>query len=353
MSDSINISQIISGKQFPAIKQIRLYSSDDWEEFIEEWLTTKENDYIEIENLGGAGDQGRDVIGIVKKDEKSYVWDNYQCKHYDHALAPGDIWLELGKLCFYTFNEEFPIPRKYYFVAPFGIGTSLSNFIRNPQQINNLLIEKWEKKCLKHITSKHDVVLEKELLDFVKNFDFSILNKISPLTLITDHLNGDGTSHARRFGGGIPTRPKPLSVPKKIETYELTYIDKLLKAYESDGSCDFVSVNSLPQGSNYKKHLNRSRENFHQAEQLKNFSRDKIDADVFESFKDEVLSGVIDITEEEHESGFKCVKEVEKEARHLSILSNPLSICSDSKDRVGVCHHLANENELNWLEYEK
>jgi hypothetical protein len=23
--------------------------------------------------------------------------DNYQCKHYDHRLAPGDVWSEIAK----------------------------------------------------------------------------------------------------------------------------------------------------------------------------------------------------------------------------------------------------------------
>ncbi len=349
---SENITKFFTGKQFPAIKQIRLYDTKEWEEFIEEWLTVKGKEYIEVENLGGAVDQGRDLIGIVSKGGGTYIWDNYQCKHYDHSLYPGDIWIELGKLCFYTFNKEFPIPRKYYFVAPFGVGTTLSDLIRNSNKINAQLIENWNKKCKKGITN-FDVELEGDLLNYVKDFDFSILEKISPLTIITEHMNGNPANHAKRFGTGLPSRPEIYPVPKEIKSNELNYINNLLDAYGDETETKFHSVDALPKDSRYLGHLNRARESFHQAEQLKQFSRDKIDIRVFKAFKDEILSGVIDISEDNHENGYKCVKEVEKEARRMSILSNPISLCSDSNDRVGICHHLSNENELNWLNYEK
>ena len=46
-----------------------------------------------------------DVIGIVEED--GAVWDNYQCKHYEKPLTPSDVWVELGKLCYYTMVGEY------------------------------------------------------------------------------------------------------------------------------------------------------------------------------------------------------------------------------------------------------
>ena len=70
--------------------------------------------------------------------------------------------------------------------------------------------------------------------------------------------------------------------------------------------------------------------------------------ETFEVLKGEVFSGTIDIVDDDHETGFVRVKEVEKEARKLNIASNPLNKCSDGNDRVGICHHLANDGKLVW-----
>lgn len=346
MSDQIGILQVLSGSHIPALKRIKLYSSDEWEEFIEEWLSIKKEEYIEVERLGGAGDKGRDVIGIISKsNDKSYSWDNYQAKHYDHPLTPTDIWTEIGKLCYYTYLNEYPIPRHYFFVAPQGIGTSLSDLIRKSENLRAGLISNWEKYCKNKITKAESVKLESKFLEYVNNFDFSIFDKVTPLTLIEEHSKTK--YHIPRFGGNLPARPKPKSAPEKIQDHELGYIQKLLIAYNSDSDLFYVSVESLNK-SKYIGHLKRSREYFHQAEQLRSFSRDTLPSGIFSAFKDEIFSGTVDITEEEHESGFKCVKSVEKEARKLAITSNPLNLCSDGNDRVGVCHHLANENKLSW-----
>ncbi|MGB3545990.1 MAG: hypothetical protein WBA17_03400, partial [Saprospiraceae bacterium] len=57
------------GQTIIPIKKVSLFSPDEWEEFIEEWLDTKE-DYLESERFGGAGDMGRDVVAY-KSDKKN------------------------------------------------------------------------------------------------------------------------------------------------------------------------------------------------------------------------------------------------------------------------------------------
>lgn len=344
----LGLIQVYAGKNIPAIQRIKLYSPEEWEEFVEEWLSTKKDQYLSIERLGGAGDQGRDVVGFKSKPhDNKYSWDNYQCKHYDHSLMPSDVWGEFGKVCYFTYLGDFPIPNTYYFVAPFGIGTSLSNLLRNPEKLRSELIKNWEKYCQDGITKTQSVKLEGGILEYVKKFDFSIFDKITPLTLVEEHQIT--RFHSVRFGGGLPERPKSVPAPKAILGYELPYIIKLLKAYSSDCEQDFEKFEQLEPIKKYHNHLLRSRENFHQAEQLKQFSRDVLPLGIFDQFKDEIYSGSINIVEDDHESGFKRVKAAEQEVRKLAITSNPLSLCSTGNDRVGVCHHLANEGKLNWV----
>lgn len=69
---------------------------------------------------------GIDVAGFVDDKRLQGVWDNYQCKHYDHAIRPSDVWAEFGKVIWYSYKGEYTAPRCYYFVSPRGAGTSLS-----------------------------------------------------------------------------------------------------------------------------------------------------------------------------------------------------------------------------------
>ncbi len=340
----IGILQVHAGKNIPAIQRIKIFSPDEWEEFVLEWLSTKESQYVTIERLGGAGDKGRDVIGYKNKPVNNiYNWDNYQCKHYAHALRPTDVWSEFGKLCYYTYMNDFSIPDKYYFVAPCGIGTSLSGLLNNPQKLKQELINNWDRYCKSKIININ-IPLEGELLNYVNDFDFSIFEKITPLALIEEHFNTK--YHSVRFGGGLPERPAIPKHPQLIQINELPYIKSLLDAYGSDSKTKYQSENDLI--PKYVGHLNRSREGFYSAEQLKMFSRDTLPPGVFEDFKSEIFSGTIDILEDDHDSGFKRVKSVEQEARKLSITSNALTLCSTTKDRSGVCHHLANEGTYKW-----
>jgi hypothetical protein len=341
--------QVSTGMHIPAIKKITLFSPNEWEEFVEEWLTTKDQYYTSIDRLGGSGDQGRDVIGLIcAPKDNNYQWDNYQCKHYDHALCPSDVWSEFGKLCYYTYKGDFPVPNKYFFVCPYSVGTALSNLMRNPTKLKSGLLENWERYCARKITNTVEIKLEGGLLDYINNFDFSIFDKITPLTLVQEHQSTP--FFIPRFGGELPPRPKLKPAPDDILDHELPYINELLKAYSSDANRRIQDIGFLSDGEKYHKHFLRSREHFHQAEQLKNFSRDKLPPETFEVLKDEIFSGTVDIVEDDHKTGFICVKEVEKEARKLNVASNPLNKCSDGNDRVGICHHLANDGRLIWQE---
>ncbi|MGY8632694.1 restriction endonuclease [Bradyrhizobium sp. 14AA] len=87
--------EIRSGPAIPPIERVKIFSATQWEECVDEWASSMPG-YKLVERAGGAGDMGCDVIATVDPSDKNSPWDNYQCKHYDHALTPSDIWLELG-----------------------------------------------------------------------------------------------------------------------------------------------------------------------------------------------------------------------------------------------------------------
>lgn len=145
----LDLFVVATGQPIPPIERASLFSHDQWEEFINEWASSLQ-EYEKVEHASGSGDHGCDVIGIVQ--QSGAIWDNYQCKHYDHPLAPTDVWVEFGKLCYYTMIGEYSPPRKYRFVAPRDVGTRLASFLRKPFVLKQELLKAWPTYCEHSIT---------------------------------------------------------------------------------------------------------------------------------------------------------------------------------------------------------
>jgi hypothetical protein len=150
----LTADQAFHGHHIPPQQQVLLYSDSEWEGFVQEWahycLKTL---YAQVQRFAGSGDRGIDIAGFADADKLQGVWDNYQCKHYDHALYPSDAWPEIGKLLWHTFNQQFTVPHRYYFVAPLGVGTSLNGYLSNAPDLKKALIDGWDKNCKTKITT--------------------------------------------------------------------------------------------------------------------------------------------------------------------------------------------------------
>lgn len=55
--------QILLGQRHDPLEVIKIYSADEWEKFIQEWLEALSTRYSEVRRASGARDKGRDVIG--------------------------------------------------------------------------------------------------------------------------------------------------------------------------------------------------------------------------------------------------------------------------------------------------
>lgn len=342
---SVASDTIISGPPIPALDRIKLFSCDEWEDFVLEWADSLRTQYNRVERCGGAGDMGRDVIAFCSADND--VWDNYQCKHYDHALRPSDIWLELGKLAFYTHRGDYSMPRAYMFVAPLGAGTKLSNLFRNPSRLKHGLKENWDANCKAVITSTQEVDLQGNLLEHIDQMDFSIFSALPPLRLIDAHAKTRW--HIARFGGGLPPRPEVPPPPEVPEEKEAGYIGKLWDAYGDHLQTIVSCVEDLHGRHDLIEHLGDSRVEFFSAEALRAFSRDTLPPREFEKLQEEVHSGVRDEVRASHPDGYARLLAVVKTARTLQLTSHPLVSKVSVRDRGGICHQLANEDQVTWV----
>lgn len=342
-----------SGKHITVLNQVSTMSADDWEKFIEEWMSSKLSIYYDYERFGGAGDQGRDVVGFVDDPvgNDAYIWDNYQCKQYAAPLSPSKIWKEIGKICYHSFMKDYPFPRKYYFIAPLGIGTKLSNLLKKPNYLKKELFENWDGYCKKGITEMGEIELTDELRVYIENLDFSAFDKIATIKIIIEHSKTQ--FHVVRFGVPLPERPITPEISEKVGDNEITYVKKLLSAYDSHADEKVTEVCEANNFKTYKKHLERSREDFANAEALRNFSRDTMPNGSFDSIQSQVKNGISDILESKYTSGLDKVKDVVSEAKKLQLSITPLTPCITVNDRGGICHQLANnDNEVTWCENE-
>lgn len=343
----LRADQIQRGRQHTPEKLVTLVTNEEWELLVQDWAESQTVKYHTVVRIGGAGDEGRDVLGYTAAPNTSPPWDNYQCKFYKDPLSPAVIWPELGKLCYYTFTNAYTVPRNYRFVAPKDIGTKLFKLLEKPERLKAGLIANWDGYCKTGITDTKQIPLEGGLKQYVENFDFKIVGYL-PVRQIVEDLRG--TPHfVEWFGGGLPDRPDVTPPPTTLDpVLETHYVRHLLNAYGDSLSSSFASPDDLPVGV-HRRHFDRSREHFYCAESLRVFSRATVPDGTFEALQKDVYTGVIDVHDSDHKDGFECVKATVKAALNLQIDSNALISVLTPADRSGICHQLANADKLIWV----
>lgn len=337
---------VASGLPVHPKDRIKLFSATEWEVFIHEWVDSLRDDYELIERCGGAGDMGRDVIATVKNGNGA--WDNYQCKHYEDSLKPSDIWIELGKLVYYTKRGDYSYPRRYYFIAPRGAGTKLSNLLKKPEELRRGLVSQWDAYCREDITKTEIVECDAAMKAHIESLDFSIFQATPVLRIIEAHSKTRW--YAARFGGGLPQRPEPFTPPAIPADSEAVFVRELHRAYADHLKQDVEHIDeALASHEDLREHFHDARMEFYSAEGLRTFSRDTLPPGEFEKLQDEVYSGIKDELRGEHTDGYCRVVAVVKTARTLPLMDHPLISRIHIRDRGGICHQLANDGKVQWV----
>lgn len=344
---SASPEHVSNGVPIPKAMRIRTFSPDDWEEFIEEWSTSLSGAYVKVRRFGGSGDLGVDIAGFTSENGFRNVWDNYQCKRYDHPLRPSDIWIEVGKIVYYSFKKKYLPPRRHFFVASQGIGTSLEQLLNEKDTLKAKARENWEKHCAQGITSTGVIPLTGALETYFEAFDFRIFSSKSHVELIDGHSTTG--YHSVRFGGGLPPRPHPDKPPETPAKTESRYIRQLLDAYGEQLGTALNDTVALDTHATIKRDFLRQRERFYHAEALRNFARDTVPEGTFAALQEEVCHGVIDVCEGHHPDGFERMRATLTQAAALSLTANALSSVTKKQDCQGICHQLANDDRLTWV----
>ncbi|WP_108802764.1 ABC-three component system protein [Aquimarina sp. Aq107] len=339
-------SEMLTGIPIPPIDRLKIISSEEFEDLIREWIAGYcKKKYKSVLKTGGANDKGRDVVGFI--NEEKTVYDNFQCKHYDHPLMPSDIWSELIKLCCYSKNGDYSLPRKYYFVAPQGVGGTLAGYLGSPTMFKTKLYENWDShKNIGVINSE----LTEELKAYIETINFDIFTFLDPQELIEQHKTTN--YYTARFGGGLLNRRNEPDFSTYTDSeYSLRFIEQLFLAYSDCLKKEIKSIEELKNSSTHFQHFGRQRSSFYWAESLNQFSRDSLpEGDrSFEDLKEEIFQGVVDICLSDYDDAYKRIVKTTLEASKMTIHSNALVSVTRVMDKIGLCHHLINEEKLSWV----
>lgn len=347
-------AQMSAGIPVPPVSLLQVMSPDDWEVFTQEWLTFHKNKgkYLSIRRYSGSGDLGLDVVAFTSAEGFKEPWDSYQCKHYDHALQPGDILGEVGKIIYHSFNRTPPfnqacrVPHRHFFVPPQGVGITVGRWLKDPKRFKEEVRSKWESHCVPKIGKDIKAPLVGELLDYFNSFDFSIFDDRTGVELIEEHAQT--VFYTPRFGGGLPPREGAMAPPTEPADAESLYLQKLLHAYGDYLGEEITEIGSLDKHPDLTQHYNRQRVLFYSAESLRNFARDRTPPRTFDSLQYDVYHGVIDVIEVTHPDELARIRATITTAGGLDVSGNALANVTRVSDKQGICHQLANEDRLNW-----
>lgn len=342
------------GQGLPVAPLDRLanFSAVEFERFTLEWasdyLARKVPSIVEVQQRGGAGDKGRDVIAwldpVAAPDRR---WALYQCKHYASALGGGAAAAEIGKVLFYSHRGDYKFPYEYNFITHKGVTSQLQDLLDNPKDLKKFIVENWDKYIRKAIR-KEPVELTQELRSYVETVPFHIFRAKQPLDLISEHART--RYHLTVFGLPLIERPKPPEPPSEVAPGENKYLVQLFAAISADLGQSVSKLADFIHSEKHKRLFDRSRLTFYHAEGLKELARDQM-AD--ERFFDTLLSEFVDGLYHWHTGepdGYERLISTIRASQALQLSKHVLEPHVLPNDREGMCHQMTNAGHARWCD---
>lgn len=346
-SAALRSDQATFGRTIPPRKLIQTYDSEEWEAFIEEWAIGLESQYEAVRRFGGSGDRGVDVAGFKTTKGFEDTWDCFQGKHYNRSLNPATAWPEILKMFLLPIeNPRYTLPERYYFIAPRGIGTTLGHLLSTPTNLRDGFLEQLSSPTSKEFRDL-DGGKRAAVLALAASTDFSRFTSVEVRALLDQHKLTP--YHTGRFGGGLPDRPAIEPPPTDLTEKEAVYIHKLIDAYR-ERHPDLEGLEAITRNKRIQTHFQRQRESFFRAESLESFARDRVPPNTFDRLQGEVFDAVVETAEANHVDGLTRLNETLDRAISAQLTANALIQVAEPADRKGICHQLANEDRLTWVE---
>lgn len=334
------------------LDRLAQFSPLDFERFTLEWASdylANQDDVIEVQQRGGAGDKGRDVI--VWLDPSSISprrWRLYQCKHYGARLGTSAAIAEIGKVLFYTLMGDYSVPEEYWFVTHQGVVGPLQDLLDDPEKMRAYVLANWDSQCAEAI-GKVPIPMSSQLSSHILTFPFEIFRAKQPLEIINEHAKT--RFHLPVFGLPLIERAKPPAPPSTVTAGEMGYVAQLFEVIGENLGTPVSQLSDFVDSDPHRRLFERSRITFYCAENLKELARDQMaDTAYFETLVDEFFDGLYHICNDPADSGLKKLKSTIQAAQNLQLGGHALAPHIVANDREGICHHMANADRVRWCE---
>ncbi|RSN44895.1 hypothetical protein DMC64_18585 [Amycolatopsis sp. WAC 04197] len=305
-----------------------------------------EETYVQIKRLGGAGDRGADVAAFKTDRQFEGPWDCFQAKHYKEPLGFSVAAPEILKVFTSVIEGAYTLPESYQFLAPRGLSTPFNVLVSKPTDLQD--------RFLAELAKGGPLVkgLGKAIIEAVRrlatNTDFAMFKSVEVLDALATHAKTRW--HAARFGTSLPARGDSDAPPEEYLPDETRYLQQLLAVYAEYHPGNITTLHSVADVPRLSRHLQRQRVRFFKAESLKAYSADAVPPGTFERLQDDIHAGVVDIADADHPDGYTKLNQVMTHVGSLDLNRHKLINVTDIDDRKGVCHQLANDDRLTWVE---
>lgn len=336
------------------LDRLAQFSALDFERLTLEWaseyLASKLPGVYEVQQRGGAGDKGRDIVVWLDPPSTSLRrWRLYQCKHYDNRLGIGIASAEIGKVLYYTFIGDYSAPQEYWFVTHRGVTSDFQDMLDAPEDLRTYVLTNWAQRCGDKITTQQTIPLDDALRTHIEAFDFSIFRAKQPLDLINEHAQT--RFHLTVFGAPLIQRPAPPAPPSAVAAGETEYVNQLYDVFGESLGTPVSQAADFAHDSHLIRLFDRSRITFYCAEGLKELARDQMaDTAYFDTLLEEFVNGLFHDYTESGLTGMQRLTNTIKAAQSLQLGGHLLAPHVVANDREGMCHQMANESRANWCQ---
>lgn len=317
---------------------------NELEQFCRRWVERKQGDYVEVKRFGSAGDKGRDVVGFCSAARHAGDWDNYQCKQYRDKLGKANGLLAVGKILYWAAQGEFTPPRKFIFVAPKGLNSTLLKLVNHPAMFKAELIASWDQYCAKEIVKNIDITLNGAVFDAITNYDFGTISYFD-----VDEMVADPSAKPllfEIFGEDPGDFPKG-TVPIDVQPHENVYMNALLGAYNDREGGVFTTHQAVFAHADHGEDLRLHRTRFYEAEGFQKFYRDNTSPETIAMFRRDIRLGVHDTLKQPAADDLARIHATMTQAANLQP-AGPLARYAYVPVKQGMAHHLVNDGEITW-----
>jgi hypothetical protein len=338
------------------LDRLGLFSSDDFERFVLEWaqgyLKEKLAGVTDVQQRGGAGDKGRDiVVWFGKPGAPDRFWHLYQCKRYASKIGKGIAFEEIGKVLYFASLGKYTLPHEYWFVTRKGVTGDLQDLVDDPEKLKEELIANWGEYCAKTIKKSTEIKLEGALLDFVRKTDLSIVKVKQPLDILHEH--SQTYFHDIVFGKPLTERPPAPAPPSTIAEEERAYVQQLFQVISEMISAPVKAEDDFASHSKSATLFERSRITFYSAEGLKRLAHDQMhQVEFFHDLVTQFGDGLYHTYNGPAANGHERLRLTINAAQAQVVSGHVLNPHLKPLDREGICHHLANDGIAKWCQNE-